>query len=134
MYGFEGWLLKINGFDMTPYIHAGSYKATPDQQTDIDDYTDNEGIFHRNVLPAKATKIEFDIKPVRLADKIKIQAAFPTRSEVSVEYWNDEANQYMTGRMYIPDITFEPYMVYRKLKDVLYNPIRVAVIEYGEVR
>ena len=134
MYGFEGWLLKINGFDMTPYIHAGSYKATPDQQTDIDDYTDNEGIFHRNVLPAKATKIEFDIKPVRLADKIKIQAAFPTRSEVSVEYWNDEANQYMTGRMYIPDITFEPYMVYRKLKDVLYNPIRVAVFEYGEVR
>ena len=134
MYGFEGWLLKINGFDMTPYIHAGSYKATPDQQTDIDDYTDNEGIFHRNVLPAKATKIEFDIKPVHLADKIKIQAAFPTRTEVSVEYWNDEKNQYQTGRKYIPDITFEPYMVYRKLKDVLYNPIRVAVIEYGEVR
>lgn len=134
MYGFEGWLLKINGFDMTPYIHAGSYKATPDQQTDIDDYTDNEGIFHRNVLPAKATKIEFDIKPVHLADKIKIQAAFPTRTNVSVEYWNDETNQYKTGNMYIPDITFEPYMVYRKIGDILYNPIRLAVIEYGEVR
>ncbi len=134
MYGFEGWLLKINGFDMTPYIHAGSYKATPDQQTDIDDYTDNEGIFHRNVLPAKATKIEFDIKPVRLSDKIKIQAAFPTRTEVSVEYWNDETNKYQTGKMYIPDITFEPYIVYRKIGDVLYNPIRVALIEYGEVR
>lgn len=134
MYGFEGWLLKINGFDMTPYIHAGSYKATPDQQTDVDDYTDNEGIFHRNVLPAKATKIEFDIKPVRLRDKTKIQAAFPTRTEVSVEYWNDETNQYQTGKMYIPDITFEPYMVYREIGDVLYNPIRMAVIEYGEVR
>ena len=134
MFGFEGWLLKINGFDMTPYIHAGSYKATPDQQTDVDDYTDGEGIFHRNVLPARATKIEFDIKPVHLIDKIKIQAAFPTRTEVSVEYWNDETNQYQTGKMYIPDITFEPYMVYRELGDVLYNPIRIAVIEYGEVR
>ena len=119
---------------MTPYIHAGSYKATPDQQTDVDDYTDGEGIFHRNVLPARATKIEFDIKPVHLIDKIKIQAAFPTRTEVSVEYWNDETNQYQTGKMYIPDITFEPYMVYRELGDVLYNPIRIAVIEYGEVR
>lgn len=134
MYGFEGWLLKINGFDMTPYIHAGSYKATPNQQTDVDDYTDGEGFFHRNILPAKATKIEFDIKPVRLADKIKIQEAFPSREEVSVEYWNDESNQYQTGTMYIPDITFEPYMVYREIGDILYNPIRIAVIEYGEVR
>lgn len=135
MYGFEGWLLKINGFDMTPYIHAGSYKATPNQRTDLDDYTDNDGVFHRNELPAKATKIEFDLKPMHLIDKVKVQGAFgSSRSEVSVEYWNDETNQYQTGRMYIPDITFEPYMVYREDQDILYNPTRIAVIEYGEVR
>ena len=51
-----------------------------------------------------------------------------------MEYWNDESNQYQTGTMYIPDITFEPYMVYREIGDILYNPIRIAVIEYGEVR
>lgn len=134
MYGFAGWLIKINGFDMTPYIHAGSYKATPNQQTDMDDYTDNDGIFHRNVLPAKSTKIEFNIKPLRLRDKIRVQSAFPSREYVTVEYWNDETNSYSTGTMYIPDISFEPYMVYRDIGDILYNPFRVAVIEYGEVR
>ncbi len=131
---FEGWLVKINGFDITPYIHAGSYKATPNQRTDIDDYTDNLGTFHRNELPAKATKIEFNIKPVHLKTKIEIQSHFPSRSNALVEYWNDESNSYQIGEMYIPDITFEPYMIYKEEKDILYNPIRIALIEYGEVR
>ena len=75
MYGFEGWRIKVNGVIFpSKYIHAGSYKITPDQETDIDDYTDNDGIFHRNVLPAKSTKIEFNIKPVRMADLEKIKS------------------------------------------------------------
>lgn len=134
MYGFEGWLLKVNGTDITYWIHAGSYKATPNQQTDLDDYTDNDGIFHRNVLPAKATKIEFDIKPMRLSEKRKLQQIIPNRTEVMIEYWNDETNSYQTGRVYVPDITYEPYMIYRDKKDILYNPTRIAFIEYGEIR
>lgn len=135
MYGFDGWLLKVNGVEFpTSLIKADSYKATPDQQTDLDDYTDNSGVFHRNVLPAKATKIEFETKPVRLRDKVRIQELIPNRSEVTIEYWNDETNSYMTGRAYVPDISYEIYMVYKKEKDILYNPIRIAFIEYGAER
>lgn len=136
MYGFQGWRLKVNGTIFpSKYIHAGSYKITPDQETDIDDYTDNDGIFHRNVLPAKATKIEFNIKPVRLVDFVIIKRILPeARQEVEIEYWNDWTMEYQAGRAYIPDISFEPYEDYPDTNDILYNPTRVAFIEYGEVR
>lgn len=136
MHGFEGWRLKINGkLFPSKYIKAGTYKITPDQETDLDDYTDNLGVFNRNILPAKATKIEFDIKPVRLHDLSKIMEILPReRSEVQIEYWNDLEMKYQSGRAYIPDISFEPYMDYPDIGDCLYNPIRVAFIEYGEVR
>lgn len=136
MHGFEGWRLKVNGVTFpSKYIHAGSYKITPDQETDINDYTDGDGVFHRNVLPAKATKIEFDIKPVRLNDLAAIKEILPeARTEVQIEYWNDWKMCYQSGRAYIPDISFEPYMDYPDIGDVLYNPTRIAFIEYGEVR
>lgn len=136
MYGFQGWRLKINGVIFpSKYIHAGSYKITPDQETDIDDYTDNNGFFHRNVLPAKATKIEFNIKPVRMHDLSIIKSILPeVRTEMQIEYWNDWKMCYQSGRAYMPDITIEPYMDYPDINDTLYNPIRIAFIEYGEVR
>lgn len=136
MYGFEGWLLKINGVIFpTKYMHAGSIKIIPDQETDIDDYTDADGIFHRNILPAKATKIEFDIKPVRLYDLAKIKEILPENDdEIIIEYWNPKKFRYQSGRAYMPDVSFEPYMTYPEYNDILYNPIRIAFIEYGEVR
>lgn len=136
MYGFDGWRVKVNGTIFpSKYIHAGSYKITPDQQTDLDDYTDLNGILHRNVLPAKATKIEFNIKPIRLVDFAIVKSILPeARVEMMLEYWNDWKMQYQSGRAYIPDISFEPYEDYPDLKDILYNPTRIAFIEYGEIR
>lgn len=136
MYGFEGWLLKVNGviFPMD-LIHADTYKITPDQETDIDDYTDNDGVFHRNILPAKATKIEFDIKPIRLADMERVKNIIPEEdADLRIEYWNPKRFRYQSGKAYVPDIQYNPYMVYKELKDILYLPTRIAFIEYGEMR
>lgn len=136
MFGFEGWLLKVNGVELpTKYIRADTYTVTPDQETDLDDYTDNDGIFHRNILPAKATKIEFNLIPLRLAQLRKVFDIIPLEdNEVQIEYWNPRKFAYQSGRAYVPDVSFEPYMVYREIKDILYNEIRIAFIEYGEVR
>lgn len=136
MFGFEGWLLKVNGVELpTKYIRADTYTVTPDQETDLDDYTDNDGIFHRNILPAKATKIEFNLIPLRLAQLRKVFDIIPLEdNEVQIEYWNPRKFEYQSGRAYVPDVSFEPYMIYRETKDILYNEIRIAFIEYGEVR
>lgn len=136
MYGFEGWLLKVDGKEFpTEYIAADTYTVTPDQKTDIDDYTDNDGVFHRNVLPAKATKIEFDLKPLRLYEMKQVSEFFPeNEDECFIEYWNPKKFCYQSGKSYIPDISYQIYMVYKEQKDILFQPTRVAFIEYGEVR
>lgn len=136
MYGFEGWLLKINGVEFpTKYIRADTYKVTPDQETDLDDYTDNDGVFHRNILPAKATKIEFSTPHMWLADIHQVLQIIPQQDDsVTIEYWNPRKFAYQSGTAYISDVSWEPYMVDKKRNDIMYKETRFALIEYGEVR
>ena len=77
------------------------------------------------------------MKPLRLAQMQEFLEIFPNDDEdnmIQIEYWNPRRNRYQTGDAYIPDISFEPYMVYKNINDILYNPFRVAFIEYGEER
>lgn len=136
MHGFEGWLLKVNGVEFpTKYIRADTYTVTPDQETDLDDYTDNDGRFHRNVLPARASKIEFNIVPCWLSDMMIIRSILPAaRTDVNIEYWNDNTLSYQSGTAYIPDISYSYHMIDREKKNIQYSETRVAFIEYGEVR
>ena len=136
MYGFEGWLLKINGVEFpASYIRADTYKVTPDQETDLDDYTDNDGVFHRNILPAKATKIEFSTPHMWQADVYKVLQIIPQADDaVTIEYWNPRKFTYQSGTAYISDVSWEPYMVDAERKDIMYKETRFALIEYGEVR
>lgn len=126
---FDGYLVKING-EIFPnaYIQFGSYNATPNQFQDMDSYRDAEGILHRNVLAHKSTKIEFSTKYLHLADKVSIQQFLKARVRITVEYWNDEDSEYQTGDFYIPDITYTIYRITEN--DIMYNPIRIALIEY----
>ena len=138
MYGFEGWLLKINGVEFpTKYIRADTYTVTPDQETDLDDYTDNDGVFHRNILPAKATKIEFSTPHMWLQDMAQVLAIIPDNdhdNSVTIEYWNPRKMRYQSGTAYIPDVSWVPYMIDKKTNNIMFTETRFAFIEYGEVR
>lgn len=138
MYGFEGWLLKINGVEFpTKYIRAETYTVTPDQETDLDDYTDNDGVFHRNILPAKATKIEFSTPHMWLQDMAQVLAIIPDNdhdNSVTIEYWNPRKMRYQSGMAYIPDVSWVPYMIDKKTNNIMFTETRFAFIEYGEVR
>ncbi|RGY95162.1 DUF6711 family protein [Clostridium sp. AM58-1XD] len=127
---FEGWLLKLEGrmFPMKFIAHS-SYNATPDQQQDEDSYSDGYGELHRNVLPHKRTKIEWNTpEMLHLADKMEMQLYFPDRIAMTVEYWNDEKNEYTSGKFYVPDIKFPYYDTSEN--DIRYGSIRIALIEY----
>lgn len=138
MYGFEGWLLKINGVEFpTKYIRAETYTVTPDQETDLDDYTDNDGVFHRNILPAKATKIEFSTPHMWLQDMRKVLEIIPDNDNdnyVSITYWNPRKMVYQSGTAYISDVSWEPYLVDVSRNNIMYKEVRFAFIEYGEIR
>ena len=127
---FKGYLLRNTAVGKIPlsFIKADSYSSTPNQQSDKNTYVDEEGLLHRDVLPHTSTKIEFETVPMKLNQKIQFQKYLPSRTVVELEYWNDETNDYEIGTFYVPSIEFTCYAVWGN--DILYNPIRVAFIEY----
>lgn len=129
MYGFDGWLIKVNGTIFpNNLIFYSSYNSTPNQVTDLDAYTDENGELHRNPLPHTSSKIEFETKPMWLPQKKKIQQLIPTRTVLNVDYWNDEENEYSSGKFYVPDISYP--IMWVQYESILYDKIRIAFIEY----
>lgn len=126
---FSGYLLKIGSTKLPmKYISAKSYKSTPNRQQDLDSYRDADGRLHRNVLPHTASGFSFSTPYLHLADKIALQAFFPSRTKATITYWNDETNTYTTGDFYIPDVEYAIYRV--DGNDIIYIPIAYEFIEY----
>lgn len=131
---YAGYLLKVNG-KVFPnrWINKDAYKIAPHQESDIDSYTDGNGLLHRNVAPHDRTKVDFStINKLTLAEKQQIQAIIPTsktrRVKLALEYWDDDTNTYMTGDFYAPPIEYPIHDA--DDTDIVYNSIRIAFIEY----
>ncbi len=124
---YRGYLMKVSGTIVSKKFFQ-NYKSIPNRQTDLNPWTDATGLTHRNVLPHKKSTITFTTPPLCLEDKIELQGLFPDRTLVSIEYWNDETNDYTAGEFYIPDVEFDILMPYENT--VLYRPITFELIEY----
>lgn len=131
---YQGYLLKVNGkIFPNSRIRAETYSITPNQITDLDSYTDNDGLLHRNPLKHTATKIEFNIPSIRDSDMDEIYDILPLEGEhdgvvVDIEYYNPKKRGYQSGTAYMPSVQFT---VYSATKDeIRYNETRVAFIEY----
>lgn len=124
---YKGFLLKAQGTIINGKFFQ-EYKTIPNKQTDLNPWTDNTGLTHRNVLPHKRTEIIFVTPRLYLPEKIELQSLLPDRTLVTLEYWNDEINDYSEGNFYIPDITYEVMMPYSDT--ILYRPITYDLIEY----
>jgi len=126
---FLGYLIKI-GTKTLPlkYISIKSYKSSPNRQQDMDSYRDADGILRRNILPHVVTTIEFSTPYLHLADKKALQSLLPSRTKLTLTYWNDETNTYTSGDFYIPDVSYDIYRV--DGDDITYMPISYKFIEY----
>lgn len=131
---YQGYLLKVNG-NIFPnsLIRAQTYNITPDQITDLDDYTDNDGYLHRFPLPHTATKIEFNVptKTDKEWDLIRELLPFSTpfeRVSVEIEYYNPYTGEYKEATVYIPEVSFAMYSADKE--NIRYEETRLAFIEY----
>jgi hypothetical protein len=126
---FLGYLIKV-GSNTIPlkYISLKSYKSTPNRQIDLDTYRDADGFLRRNILPHRATTIEFSTPYLHLSDKIALQSLLPSRTKLTLTYWNDETNEYTSGNFYIPDVSYDIYQI--DGDDIIYMPIAYKFIEY----
>lgn len=144
---FTGLLLQtsIGVVPCGSFIKQGSYSATPDQETDLDAYTDNDGKLHRNPLPHTSTKIEFETIYMTLDQKIAFMAYFPNDKYILMSsYWNDKTNsykapvfdavleEYTSGVFYMPTVTWNLDYIETAsgIKVPHYFPTRIALIEY----
>lgn len=125
---YQGYLLKVNGVIFpNNLISFGSFSITPSQRQDQDSYRDSTGYLHRNILPHKVTKIEFNTKLLHESDKAELEAILQGRDEYALEYWN---SGYQTGTFYSPDLKFDMYDIDKVSGDIRYKPVRIAMIEY----
>ena len=134
---FDGWLLKY-GSKIVPnkYLAYDDYAATPNQRTEIEAYRDLNNLLHRDTSPNFKTKIDFNTRPLYLAEKMELQSVFASglvnraQRKYKVTYWDDEQNTYKTGVFYMPDVDYKIINVDEETKNILYNKMRFALIEY----
>jgi hypothetical protein len=125
---YQGYLLKVNGVIFpNNLILFGTFSIIPSQRQDQDSYRDSTGYLHRNILPHKVTKIEFNTKLLHESDKAELENILQRRDEYALEYWN---SGYQTGTFYSPDLKFDVYDIDKGSGDIRYKPVRIAMIEY----
>lgn len=134
---FEGWLLKF-GSKIVPnkYLAYDDYTATPNQRTEVEAYRDLNNLLHRDTSPNFKTKIDFNTRPLYLAEKMELQSVFASglvnraQRKYKVTYWDDEQNTYKTAVFYMHDVDYKIINVDEETKNILYNKMRFALIEY----
>lgn len=118
------------------YIKVEEYKVTPDMMLDLDSYRQETGVLWRHVLDHKATKIEFTTpylyEPDVTALLTIIQNGYTDAKahREEIRYYNPYTQSYKEATVYVPDIEFNINHIDEDKKTILYNPIRIAFIEY----
>jgi len=127
----NGYLLKLDGkiFPLN-LMQPSTYTCTPNQILDEDSYTDGDGVLRRKILPHKRTKIEFNTPPMLESNTTELRNLLKNKDKVTAEYFNTGTGQYASGAFYIPDVEFIICKLYIEKKDILYDSIRIALIEY----
>lgn len=135
---FEGWLLKFGTQEFPLRLIAEeTWQSTPNQRLELSAESDNTGKLHRDTAPHTRTKIEFEtVDDLTLDEKIEIQTVMNSsvtstqERKATITYWNDENNSYTEATVYVPDITFKINRIDKDEKQIYYNKIRIALIEY----
>ena len=134
---FDGWLLKFGSkIVQNKYLAYDDYTATPNQRTEVEAYRDLNNLLHRDTSPNFKTKIDFNTRPLYLEEKIDLQSTFASglvnraQRKYNVTYWDDDQNTYKTGVFYMPDVDYKIINVDEETKNILYNKMRFALIEY----
>lgn len=131
---YNGYLIKIGGITIpNELIRADTYKVSVNT-SDLDSFTDADGVLHRNVLAHTSKKAEWNMP---ICDNAKMQGFLgilrsiwgeqPER-KATCELYVPEWDRYYSGTFYMPDFTLQMKQATRN--KIVYNETRFALIEY----
>lgn len=125
---FEGHMLEINGTVLPDrYIDMQTYKCTPHKRRVIDSWYDGDSVKHEVYAAHTNTEIEFATNGVFMADRQAFLAYFPSKTNLSIRYFNDQTENYETGTFRSNDFTFERYK--KRGNDIMYKALNVVLNE-----
>ena len=135
---YKGYLLKFGNTKLpNKYLAYDSYEITPNQRTELEAYRDqNTNKLHRETIPYPKTKIDCETHVMYEDEKIEFQNILKNglvnalQRKYNVEYYDPEENTYKSGEFYIPDTPFKIIRTDDETNKVLFNKIRLALIEY----
>lgn len=130
---YAGYLIKIGDYTIpTSIIRADSYTPYANMQ-DYEPFTDATGALHRDAVPLKAIKVEFETKAMldniqfaTLMSNIRGEFTDEDARECSITAYIPEFDTYVTQTGYMADV--KPQMYYADASKILYDPIRFAFI------
>lgn len=138
MSNWNGYFIKAtktNTIFPMKWIVVDSYETIPNAREEIKAYRDeNTRNLTRVTASGHKTSLKFTVRPLHLADKIKVQKFFTdnesnsTQRKIQLQYWNDEDNVYKTAYFYRPDITFKIKQTTKN--DIKYDSFDIDLIEY----
>lgn len=131
---YNGYLISVNGTRIPDkYLRAETYKVTWNTN-DLDSYRDANGELHRNALPHKPMKVEFETPPLMTNVQMQTLLSMLPMSDSNVERkasvtaYIPELDDYETQDCYMPDPQFTLYGTYGGT--IRYNQVRFAFIGY----
>lgn len=134
---YSGFLLKVGNYKVPHgFIKAESYSVTLSGQ-DLDSYEDANGELQRTALKNVKPKVEFETKNMMKDDefwavfsKIREQYIDTREKKANCTFYVPELHTYITHPMYMPDITFSPYLADDDV--LIHKSVRLAFISYGK--
>lgn len=131
---YSNYLVKVGNYTIPEnFIKYDSFSALY-STTDLDSYRDANGVLHRNALSHKVAKVEFETPYMYSSDvdtlmsNIRSNFTSLVEKKANVSVYIKEINDYVTGYMYMPDVTFQ--IAQNSPNGFIYAPIRIAFIGY----
>lgn len=104
---YQGYRLKINNVVFpNHYVSRGTYKSSRNPRK-AGTYNDILGVSHDVFYPTEKTLIEFSVKPHSTDEHTTLASYFTSRSNVTVEYFDNNTETYKTGTFRVVDFTWQ---------------------------
>ena len=137
---FSGYLIKLGGSSgevlSTNYMKYDSYKISPNQRMETEAGRSVTGLLHRTTVEHTSTKIEFEVPAMTNTQLaafnylIKSHFTNPRERKLTIEYYNEEDNDYRVADVYVPDIQYSFERIDLNTNTIYYKEFRIAFIEY----
>ena len=124
---YSGYRVKIGSTIIKNTMIAPESYGIVKQERVISTWKDANQIEHRDMADTLKTQISFSIRERTMSEQASIAPIFQMLKNLTVEYWDDIAGDYVTGTFYMDPPTIQSA---RFGAELIYRETAVTLTEY----